>query len=88
MARLDKHQIAVILIDKMFEFAGHEVRFKDVEGRRDEWYYDWTMTEEQNKTWRDWGTKFIKTQFRLNEKQAAAEMGLFDLNYGLKIKNT
>ena len=56
MARLDKRQIAVVLIDKMFEFAGHEVRFKDVEGRKDQWYYDWTMTEEQNQEYRDWET--------------------------------
>jgi hypothetical protein len=87
MARLDKRQISVVLIDKMFELAGHDVRFKDVEGRQDHWYEDWTMTEEQNKEWRDWGTKFIKTQCRLNKNQADVEMALFDLNYGLKIKN-
>ena len=37
MARIDKHKIAVELIDKMFEIAGHEARYKDVEGRTDEW---------------------------------------------------
>jgi hypothetical protein len=88
MVRLDKHQMVIVLIDKMFEFAGHDVKFKDIEYRTDQWYYDWTMTEEQNKAWRDWGTKFIKTQLRVNEKRAAVEMGMFDLNYGLKIKNT
>jgi hypothetical protein len=80
--------IAIILIDKMFEFAGHDIRFKDVEGRKDSWYSEWTMTEEQNKQWKDWGIKFIKTQLKLNEKAAETQMAMFNLNYGLKIQNT
>lgn len=86
MARLDKHQIAVTLINKMFEVAGHEARYKDVEGRTDEWYAEYMMTEEQNQEWRDWGKKFIKKQLRMTEKAAETEMAWFDLNYGLKIK--
>ncbi len=88
MGRLDRLQIGKALINEMFKIAGHDVTFEDIVNRKDAWFQDWTMTEEQNKEWRDWGTKFIKTQFRINAKQAAAEMGLFDLNYGLKIKNT
>ena len=88
MARLDKQQMSILLIDKMFELAGHDVRFNDIKGRKDQWYNEWTMTEEQNKAWRDWGIKFIKTKLRTTEKHAAVEMGMFDLNYGLKIKNT
>jgi hypothetical protein len=80
--------IAIILIDKMFEFAGHDIRFKDVEGRKDSWYSEWTMTEEQNKQWKDWGIKFIKTQLKLNKKAAETQMAMFNLNYGLKIQNT
>jgi hypothetical protein len=80
--------IAIILIDKMFEFAGHDIRFKDIEGRKDSWYSEWTMTEEQNKQWKDWGIKFIKTQLKLNKKAAETQMAMFNLNYGLKIQNT
>lgn len=86
MARLDKHQIAITLINRMFEIAGHNVTFKDVEGRKDEWYLEYTMTEEQNKEWREWGEKFIKTQLRVKKESAKSEMAFFDLNYGLKIK--
>jgi hypothetical protein len=79
---------AIILIDKMFEFAGHDIRFKDIEGRKDSWYSEWTMTDEQNKQWKDWGIKFIKTQLKLNKKAAETQMAMFNLNYGLKIQNT
>lgn len=85
MARIDKHKVAVELIDKMFEIAGHEARYKDVEGRTDEWYTEYTMTEEQNKEWRDWGKRFIKKQLRTTLKAAEVEMAWFDLSYGLKI---
>jgi hypothetical protein len=86
MARLNRHDIAVVLIDKMFEISGHEVRFKDIEGRTDNWYQQYLMTEQQNQEWREWGKAFIKKQLRTNEKSAASEMAWFDLNYGLKIK--
>ena len=46
--RQTKEQMAITLIDKMFEFAGHDARYKDVEGRTDNWYQQWTMTEAQN----------------------------------------
>lgn len=86
MPRIDKHKIAIELINKMFEIAGHEASYKDVEGRTDEWYTEYTMTEEQNKEWKDWGTKFIKKQLRTTVKAASVEMAWFDVAYGLKIK--
>jgi hypothetical protein len=87
MARLDKHQIAILLINKMFEIAGHDVTYKDVEGRQDDWYRQWTMTEAQNKEWKEWGAKFIKTQLRTNKESAQREMTWFDMCYGLKISD-
>jgi hypothetical protein len=36
------------LIDKMFELAGHPLKFEDVEGRKDNWFQQYTMTEAQN----------------------------------------
>jgi hypothetical protein len=48
--RKDKNDIIVeTLINKMFEIAGHPVTFEDISGRTDNWYQQWTMTEEQNK---------------------------------------
>jgi ABC-type multidrug transport system ATPase subunit len=48
----------------MFEIAGHSTTFEDIKGRTDNWYQQWTMTEEQNKEWRD----ELSTEF---EKRAA-----------------
>lgn len=85
--RIDQHQIAVDLIDKMFEIAGHDIRYKDIEGREDNWYQQWTMTEAQNKEWKEWGQKFIKQKYRLTKKGAETQMAWFDLAYGLKISD-
>lgn len=78
-------QLLKELIDKMFEIAGHDLKFEDVEGRTDEWFTQYTMTEEQNKEWREWGTKHIKKKKRHYSKIAAREMAWLDLYCGLKI---
>ena len=60
MKRADKNKLILKeLIDKMFEIAGHPLKFEDVEGRTDNWFQQHTMTQAQNEEWRDWGTKFI-----------------------------
>lgn len=86
MGKLDKLQITKALINEMFKIAGHDVTFEDIADRKDEWYTEWTMTEEQNKQWREWGTKFIKRHMNILPKLAEREMAMFNLNYGLKIK--
>lgn len=54
--RVDKNKLILKeLIDKMFEIAGHPLKFEDVEGRTDNWFQQYTMTEAQNEEWRDWG---------------------------------
>jgi len=46
----NKDEIIVeTIINKMFEIAGHKVTFEDIKDRKDNWYQQWTMTEEQNK---------------------------------------
>ena len=72
------------LIDKMFEIAGHPLKFEDVEGRKDNWFQQHTMTEAQNKEWRDWGTKFLNKKRRWGKKLASREMAMLDLYCGLK----
>jgi len=86
MGRLDRLQIGKALINEMFKIAGHDVKYEDIVTRKDEWFKEWSMTEEQNKQWRAWGAKFIKRQLNVLPKQAESEMAMFDLNYGLKIK--
>jgi hypothetical protein len=49
MKRQDKDKLILkTLIDKMFEIAGHPLKFEDVEGRTDNWFQEYTMTEAQN----------------------------------------
>jgi predicted ArsR family transcriptional regulator len=81
-------QILKELVDKMFEIAGHDLKFEDVEGRTDEWYQQYTMTEEQNKEWREWGVKRLKKMRRYNTYLAEREMAWLDLYCGLKISDS
>jgi len=80
-------QLLKELIDKMFEFAGHHLKFEDVEGRTDNWFQQYTMTEEQNKEWREWGVKYIKKKRRWNNYLAERQMAWLDLYCGLKISD-
>ena len=76
------------LIDKMFEIAGHDLKFEDVEGRKDNWYQQYTMTEVQNEEWRDWGINHLRKKRRWNKKLADREMRMLDLYCGLKISDS
>ena len=89
MKRQDKDKLILkTLIDKMFEIAGHPLKFEDVEGRTDNWFQEYTMTEAQNEEWRDWGVKFISKKRRFGDKLASREMAWLDLYCGLKISDS
>jgi hypothetical protein len=89
MKRADKNKLVLKeLIDKMFEIAGHPLKFEDVEGRTDNWFQQYTMTEAQNKEWRDWGIKFIMKKHRYNKYLADRHMRMLDLYCGLKISDS
>jgi hypothetical protein len=76
------------LIDKMFELAGHDLKFEDVEGRKDHWFQEYTMTEAQNEEWREWGIKLIMKKRRYNRYLADREIRMLDLYCGLKISDS
>ena len=76
-----------ILIDKMFEIAGHETRYSDISGRKDAWYQDWQMTLAQNEEWKSWGINFLKQDLKMIQKQAVMEMAMVSLNWGLSISD-
>jgi len=82
-----ERQLLKELIDKMFEVAGHNLKFEDVEGRTDNWFQQYTMTETQNKEWKEWGTKLLAKKRRYGKKLADREMRMLDLYCGLKISN-
>jgi hypothetical protein len=80
-----RKKVAETLINEMFKIAGHNVIFKDIEGRQDNWYQQWTMTVEQNDKWKDWGVGYIRKELKMVKKLAEKEMSWFSLNYGLKL---
>lgn len=89
MKRADRDRLVLKeLIDKMFEIAGHPLKFEDVEGRKDNWFQQYTMTEAQNEEWREWGTKLIMKKRRYNKFLADREMRMLDLYCGLKISDS
>jgi hypothetical protein len=75
------------LIDKMFELAGYDLKFEDVEGRNDNWFQQYTMTQIQNEEWREWGTKLLTKKRRYGKKLADRQMRMLDLYCGLKISD-
>jgi hypothetical protein len=83
-----ERQLLKELIDKMFEIAGHDLKFEDVEGRKENWFQQYTMTEAQNEEWRDWGIKLIMKKRRYNKYLADREMRMLDLYCGLKISDS
>ena len=89
MKRVDKNKLILKeLIDKMFEIAGHPLKFEDVEGRKDNWFQQHTMTEAKNEEWRDWGIKLIMKKRRYNKFLADREIRMLDLYCGLKISDS
>jgi hypothetical protein len=83
-----KEKLMIDLINKMFEIAGHNVTFEDIKDRKDDWYNQWTMTEDQYNQWRKWGVKQIKKVTKLTDVYADREMAMIGLNWGLKFDKT
>lgn len=82
-----EEQILEGLINKMFELAGHDVKYNDIKDREDAWYTYWTMTMEQYEQWKSWGTDYIKKSLRMKKLAAKKQMSWFALNYGLKFSD-
>lgn len=82
-----EEKVLTDLINKMFEIAGHDVKFEDIKDRKDAWYTDWTMTVEQNEQWKRWGIEYLRKALRLRKITAEKQMGWFSLNYGLKFSD-
>jgi hypothetical protein len=82
----NKLNITKDIIDQMFIISGHDLRYDDLVDRKDDWFQEYTMTEVQNKEWRDWGVNYLIKKKRYNKKTAEKWMIFMDLDCGLKIK--
>lgn len=80
-----KSQALKDIINKMFEIAGHEVRYDDLIGRTDDWYFQYTMAEEQCDQWMLWSQKYLMKTLKYTSETAKKEMSWLNLTYGLKI---
>jgi hypothetical protein len=76
--------LAEDLINQMFIIAGHQVSYNDILDRKDDWYCQWTMTDDQRKEWIDWGIAYLRKKKRWPKKLAEREMAFLDLYCGLK----
>ena len=74
------------IINKMFELAGHAITYDALIGRTDDWFTQYTMTEEQYDAWKQWGGKYLMKQLKLTEKKADYEMSMVGLMYGLRME--
>ena len=85
LTREQKWEKAVVdLINEMFIMAGHEVTYDDIKDRKDNWFWEWTMTMQQYEDWKVWGKKYIMKNLRLRAKAAEREMMWVGLQWGLK----
>jgi len=79
------NQAVVDLINEMFKIAGHSVTYDDIKDRKDNWFSEYTMTEEQNEQWIKWGRVYLRKKLNIYAKQAEKEMLWINLMWGLKL---
>jgi hypothetical protein len=80
-----KEQAIIDLLNQMFIIAGHEVTYNDIKDRKDNWFQQWTMTEQQYDEWKLWGKKYLMKNLRMSASMAEREMGWTGLMWGLKL---
>ena len=87
MINLQKSQLIVEhLINKMFEYANLDVKYEDLLGRKDDWYAQYTMRQEQYESWKEYSVKYIKKEKKVPMKYAEQAFAWFNLSYGLKVE--
>jgi hypothetical protein len=89
ISKADKSkEVIVHLINKMFEFANLEVSYDDIVHRKDHWYSDWTMNENQYDEWISYGEKYLQQHLKMTKKRSQSQMAFLGLNFGLTVDNT
>ena len=73
------------LIDVMFTIAGHDVTYENIKGRKDQWYYEWTMTPEQEEKWMEYMVKYFRKHRSMAIRYAHTSASMFNLMWGLKV---
>ena len=55
--------------------------------KTEDWFSEWTMTDEQHEQLKAYAIPLIKKVFKCNRKKAESVFGWFDLQFGLRIDN-
>ena len=53
--------------------------------KNENWYHEWTMTDEQHEQLQTYAIPLIKKIFKCNKRKAESIFGWFDLQFGLRI---
>ena len=78
-------QFNISAINMQFEIAEHNKTYEDA--LLEEKFFDkYTITEEQEKQFKDWYIKTVRKLFRCTKKLAEHEYSWWHLNYGLKLE--
>lgn len=86
LTREEKRDQAIVdLINEMFRIAGHDATYDDMICREDQWFNEYTMTQEQQEEWIKWGRAYLRKKLNIYAKQAEKEMMWINLMWGLKL---
>lgn len=83
--RLTDDDMVKDIINTMFIIAGHDVSYDDIKDRKDQWYYEWTMTPEQEEKWMEWMVGYFRKHRRLTARYAQTSASMYNLMWGLKV---
>ncbi len=53
----------------------------------DNWYFNWTITRQQQKEFKKYAVPLLKKTFKFNNRKAYANFEWFYVQFGLRIKN-
>jgi len=89
LTREEKREQALVdLINEMFRIAGHDATYDDMICREDQWFNEYTMTQEQQEEWIKWGRAYLRKKLNIYAKQAEKEMMWINLMWGLKLDSS
>ena len=73
------------ILTKQFEMVGEEYKPSIV--KKDNWYLDYTWTNEQEKEFQDWLAVYFKKRLKFSKEYCARQAGWFILHCGFKVDN-
>ena len=83
-AEINRGNIMRHLIEKQLDMIGK--RLVDTLDD-DKWYFNWTMTSDQRIEFNKYAIKTMKKVFKFNTSKEKENLGWFNLQFGLRIKD-